>query len=144
MSSPSDLPVEGANGGIQAGRYYGRGIAYLINHAEDDETITLARWCRYATQTLDFYTFYRAEKSQRQPRQQPPQRFTPSYLRHDASFREEFGHRGRTLLRNLSDHDLIFEDIVEVAAEVMPDIRYAYQRHPNHVDGKTYVRARER
>jgi dTMP kinase len=29
MSSPSDDPVGGANGGIQAGRYYGRGVPYL-------------------------------------------------------------------------------------------------------------------
>jgi len=29
MSSPSDEPIEGANGGIQAGRYYGRGVPYL-------------------------------------------------------------------------------------------------------------------
>jgi len=29
MSSPSDDALEGANGGIQAGRYYGRGIPYL-------------------------------------------------------------------------------------------------------------------
>jgi len=29
MSSPSEDPVEGANGGIQPGRYYGRGIPYL-------------------------------------------------------------------------------------------------------------------
>ena len=29
MSSPSDAPLEGANGGIQAGRYYGHGIPYL-------------------------------------------------------------------------------------------------------------------
>jgi dTMP kinase len=29
MSSPSDAVMEGANGGIQAGRYYGRGIPYL-------------------------------------------------------------------------------------------------------------------
>jgi dTMP kinase len=29
MSSPSDTPVAGANGGIQPGRYYGRGVPYL-------------------------------------------------------------------------------------------------------------------
>src|SRR5207247_5995203 len=29
MSSPSDEPLDGANGGIQPGRYYGRGIPYL-------------------------------------------------------------------------------------------------------------------
>ena len=29
MTSPSDSPIEGANGGIQPGRYYGRGIPYL-------------------------------------------------------------------------------------------------------------------
>jgi dTMP kinase len=29
MTSPSDLPLEGANGDGQAGRYYGRGIPYL-------------------------------------------------------------------------------------------------------------------
>lgn len=29
MSSPSDEPIEGANGGIQSGRYYGRGVPYL-------------------------------------------------------------------------------------------------------------------
>ncbi len=29
MSNPSDDAVEGANGGIQAGRYYGRGVPYL-------------------------------------------------------------------------------------------------------------------
>ncbi len=29
MSSPSDEIIEGANGGIQPGRYYGRGIPYL-------------------------------------------------------------------------------------------------------------------
>ena len=29
MDSPSENPEEGANGGIQAGRYYGRGIPYL-------------------------------------------------------------------------------------------------------------------
>ena len=29
MSSPSEDPVEGANGGIQPGRYYGQGIPYL-------------------------------------------------------------------------------------------------------------------
>ena len=29
MSSPSDDPLDGANGGIQPGRYYGRGIPYL-------------------------------------------------------------------------------------------------------------------
>jgi dTMP kinase len=29
MSSPSDELITGANGGIQAGRYYGRGIPYL-------------------------------------------------------------------------------------------------------------------
>ena len=30
MSSPSDTPLAGANGGIQAARYYGRGIPYLL------------------------------------------------------------------------------------------------------------------
>src|SRR6187455_3667212 len=29
MMSPSDLPANGANGGIQPGRYYGQGIPYL-------------------------------------------------------------------------------------------------------------------
>ena len=29
MSNPSDESIEGANGGIQAGRYYGRGVPYL-------------------------------------------------------------------------------------------------------------------
>ena len=29
MTSPPDLLLDGANGGIQAGRYYGRGIPYL-------------------------------------------------------------------------------------------------------------------
>jgi dTMP kinase len=29
MTSPSDTPIDGANGGIQAGRYYSRGIPYL-------------------------------------------------------------------------------------------------------------------
>src|ERR1700692_4251896 len=29
MTSPSDSPIEGASGGIQPGRYYGRGIPYL-------------------------------------------------------------------------------------------------------------------
>src|SRR2546430_15745384 len=29
MTSPSDEPLGGANGGIQPGRYYGQGIPYL-------------------------------------------------------------------------------------------------------------------
>src|SRR3989442_6109130 len=29
MTSPSEAPMEGANGNIQPGRYYGRGIPYL-------------------------------------------------------------------------------------------------------------------
>ena len=29
MTSPSEQPLQGANGGIQPGRYYGRGIPYL-------------------------------------------------------------------------------------------------------------------
>src|SRR5437868_1471787 len=41
MTSPSDPSVEGANGGIQPGKYYGRGIPYLPLHAYPGKLIAI-------------------------------------------------------------------------------------------------------